>query len=106
MKQNFVLRLISTLKIPIIICLAALLFFSAVTNLTKAQSDEMRQNLEDALRQGAVACYSTEGKYPESLEYLEKNYGVQIDKSRYDVFYEVFAENLMPNITVVEKQYD
>ena len=35
---------------------------------------------------------------------LKKNYGIQIDESRFTVFYEVFAKNLMPEITVMENQ--
>ncbi len=74
--------------------------------MNESQSEEMRLRLEDAIRQSAVACYAAEGKYPESLDYLEKNYGVQIDRERYNVFYEVFAENLMPNVAVVEDRYE
>ena len=40
----------------------------------------------------------------EASEYLKKNYGIQIDESRFTVFYEVFAKNLMPEITVMENQ--
>ena len=54
-----------------------------------------------ALRRGCVSCYATEGVYPPTLEYLQEHYGVQIDRRRYKVYYEVFAENLMPNITVL-----
>ncbi|MBQ5667230.1 MAG: hypothetical protein IIV40_03545 [Oscillospiraceae bacterium] len=45
----------------------------------------------------------SEGIYPPSWNYLEEHYGVQIDHSRYVVSYTVFAENLMPDITVLEK---
>ncbi|MBE6679603.1 MAG: hypothetical protein E7598_03680 [Ruminococcaceae bacterium] len=103
MKNNSIQKSFSIVKIPLIICIAAILFFIAVTNISNAQKNEMRQNLEDALRQSATACYAVEGKYPQSLDYLTKNYGVQIDDDRYNVFYEVIAENLMPNITVTEK---
>jgi len=103
MKKSFILRIADIIRIPLIICVAAAMFFYSVTNISEAQSNEMRQNLEDALRQGATACYAAEGRYPESLDYLTENYGVQIDTARYNVFYEVFAENLMPNITVTEK---
>ena len=57
--------------------------------------------LETALRRGCVSCYATEGVYPPTLEYLQEHYGVQIDRRRYKVYYEVFAENLMPSITVL-----
>lgn len=85
---------------------AALLlwFFSAVFHLRDGQAREGRQQLEDALRRSCVACYASEGIYPPSLAYLQEHYGVQIDESRYTVFYEVYADNLMPEITVLEKK--
>ncbi|MBQ2785967.1 MAG: hypothetical protein IJF02_05640 [Oscillospiraceae bacterium] len=79
-------------------------FFSAVFHLQDGQAREGRQQLEDALRRSCVACYAAEGIYPPSLSYLEQHYGVQNDKDRYTVFYEVFADNLMPEITVLEKE--
>jgi len=47
-----------------------------------------------------VQCYAIEGRYPPSVAYLEENYGVKIDRERFDVFYEGFASNIMPSITV------
>ena len=35
------------------------------------------------------------------MEYLEENYGVQIDHDKYNVFYDGFASNIMPEITVI-----
>ena len=49
-----------------------------------------------------MACYAAEGAYPPSLEYLKEHYGVQIDGERYTVHYMVIADNLMPDITVLE----
>ena len=60
--------------------------------------------MEDALRRAAVACYAAEGIYPPDISYLEEHYGIQIDKDRFAVYYDVFASNLMPDITVIEKQ--
>ena len=48
-------------------------------------------------------CYAIEGSYPATIDYVEQHYGLQIDHDRYDVFYEIFAENVMPEITVIEK---
>lgn len=83
--------------------LAVLLFFmSALSNLQAGRISEGRQQLEDAVRRSAVACYAAEGIYPPNLEYLEEHYGIQVDRERYTVIYEVFASNLMPDITVLE----
>ena len=58
---------------------------------------------EDALRRASVACYAAEGIYPPNLDYLREHYGIQIDETRYMVVYDVFASNLMPDITVLEQ---
>ena len=47
--------------------------------------------------------YAVEGKYPESLDVLEQEYGVQINHARFIVTYDVFASNQLPDITVLEK---
>jgi len=78
-------------------------FGYGLNQLRQGQSDTAYQQLEDSLRKAAVACYAAEGVYPPDLNYLTEHYGIQIDEDRYAVFYEVFAENLMPEITVVEK---
>lgn len=81
-----------------------LAFLSSLGNLKQGYSREGRQQLEDALRRAAVACYAAEGVYPPTLDYLTQHYGIQINEERYTVYYEVFAENLMPEITVLEKE--
>ena len=88
-----------------VVVLSALLlwFFPAVNHLSAGQHEEGRAQLEMALRRATVACYATEGIYPPTLDYLKQHYGIQIDKSRYSVFYEIFADNLMPEITVLVK---
>ena len=78
-----------------------ILFFAALQRLDTGQTEEGRQQLESALRRAAVACYAAEGYYPPNIDYLVRHYGIQIDERRYTVFYEVFAENLMPEITVL-----
>lgn len=79
-------------------------FFTALNQLGLGQSQEGQQQLETALRRGAVACYAAEGIYPPTLEYLTEHYGIQIDENRFRVFYEIFADNLMPDITVLERE--
>ena len=87
---------------PLVILAAAALFLFALSRVNEGHSEEGRRLLEDSLRRAAVACYAAEGIYPPTVSYLEEHYGVQIDRTRYAVFYEIFAENLMPEITVVE----
>ena len=58
--------------------------------------------LEDSIRRAVIVCYAVEGRYPDSLEHIENNYGIYIDRSKYTVYYSIFASNLLPEITVVE----
>jgi len=83
---------------------AAVCFFAAVQGLDSGRGEEGRQQLETALRRAAVACYASQGVYPPDLDYLTEHYGIQIKEERYNVFYEIFADNLMPDITVVENK--
>ncbi len=80
------------------------LFFGGLHMVEQTADEQGRQQLETALRQAAVACYATEGIYPADVRDLQQRYGVQIDEDRYMVVYEVFAENLMPDITVLERE--
>jgi len=59
--------------------------------------------IEDAIRRAVVTCYAIEGRYPESFAYLCDNYGVIVDGNRYHIYYEVFARNIMPAISVYRK---
>lgn len=45
---------------------------------------------------------AAEGAYPPDVDYLKEHYGLQIDERRYTIRYMAFAENLMPDITVLE----
>lgn len=99
MKRRFNLGPI--LIIPLVIAVV-LMFTTAVSNLQEGQQSEGKQQLEDAVRRGAVACYAAEGIYPPNLEYLEEHYGIQVDRDRYTVAYDIFASNMMPDVTVLE----
>ena len=91
-----------SLLFPAALLLVLLGFLAALTNLNEDRGEDARQRLEASIRRAAVACYADEGIYPPSLDYLEEHYGLQIDRERYTVFYQVFASNLMPDITVLE----
>ena len=84
--------------------LCLIFFITSLASVDRQQGEEGRQQLETALRRAAVACYAAEGVYPPTVEYLQEHYGVQIEEERYIVFYEIFANNLMPDITVLEKE--
>ena len=96
----------SQFGIVVSVLLWCIILFGAVTAFRKVESGygyESRLRLEDAVKKAVISCYAIEGRYPPTLEYMEEYYGLQINKERYAVFYEVFADNIMPEITVTEK---
>ena len=96
-------RILSILLAPVGFLAAVLWLVTAVSDLASGQDEEALQQLEESLRRSAVACYASEGVYPPDLAYLEEHYGVQIDEKRFVVYYDAFASNMMPDITVLEK---
>lgn len=103
-KNNRALSALLKLLLPLAAVAALLLFTVSVNSLGSGHSAEEMQQLEIALRRSCVTCYAVEGVYPPNVEYLEQHYGIQIDRARYTVYYDVFAENLMPDITVMENE--
>ena len=71
-----------------------------VVRRVRKSPEERREEVLDA----AVQCYALEGAYPQSLSYLEENYGVQVNHSRFIVSYEAYASNQLPAVAVLEKQ--
>ena len=89
--------------LPLLAVAVLLVFLTSLSNLEQGRSEEDKRQREDALRRASVACYAAEGIYPPNLDYLREHYGIQIDETRYMVVYDVFASNLMPDITVLEQ---
>jgi len=81
-----------------------LLFFFSISGIEQDRQAETITNLENALRRAAVACYAAEGSYPPDAAYLQEHYGIQFNEEVYTVQYQLIASNLMPDITVLEKQ--
>ena len=77
------------------------LFMNGVFSFLGRAKSEGSDTLVKAIRQASVQCYAIEGRYPPSVEYLEEHYGIVIDRDRYHVFYDGWASNVMPDITVL-----
>lgn len=92
--------------VPVLLLGILLLFVTAVSNLEEGSNIEEKKQLEEAIRRGVITCYATEGIYPPNFDYVKEKYGVQVDENRYLVVYDAFAENLMPDITVLERNYE
>ena len=58
--------------------------------------------LDESIRRAVITAYAVEGRFPASLEHIERNYGIFIDRTRYVVHYVPIGKNIMPNIAVFE----
>lgn len=79
------------------------LFAVAAGGIGKSLDKEKVQMTQSAIIRAAVNCYAIEGVYPPNLQYIEQNYGVQIDHDALIVTYDQFSSNIMPFIDVIEK---
>ncbi|MDD7643222.1 MAG: hypothetical protein PUK75_12265 [bacterium] len=101
--QRKLLTLMRCLAMPVLMMAAVFILLISAGNVNERQQAESLKQMEDTIHKAVLNCYAIEGCYPATIEYVEEYYGLQIDHEKYDVFYEVFAQNLMPEVTVLEK---
>ncbi|MCF0151127.1 MAG: hypothetical protein HUJ80_06940 [Firmicutes bacterium] len=89
--------------LPVLLLLALVLsFWAAAASALSAEKSMGKARLEESLHRAAASCYGAEGFYPATLQELTSRFGITVDESRYTVYYDVFASNLMPEIIVLE----
>ena len=79
------------------------LFLQGVVDVSGNSMAEKKRLVEQAVWRATVNCYAIEGIYPPNLEYLEENYGVDVDEENYAVFFSSFADNVLPSVRVVPR---
>ena len=90
--------------VPILFTVAVMgMIMYGLRQTEEASKAEGLRILEDSIRRAVIIAYAVEGRYPESIEYIVDNFGIHIDDSRYVVHYQIFASNLLPDITVLER---
>ncbi len=103
MKRKRLTKTIGRLVLWTVVLVAAFAwFFTGIRQVSQELAEQGKIKLENAIRRSAVACYAAEGAYPPDVDYLIEHYGLSVDESRYIVHYDIFAENLMPDITVLD----
>lgn len=87
--------------------LSFILLFGIITygfrSIQESTSIHEKESLEKALYRGMMECYALEGRYPSHIDYLVDNYRIIYNQEKYDIQYEVIASNIIPNITIIEK---
>jgi len=94
--------------VPLVLGLAlfaavAVWVVSGVKDAARISDQEGLRMAQEAVERAVVSCYSLEGVYPASYEDLKTKSGLVIDEEKYIVFYDIFASNLRPSVTVMER---
>ena len=87
----------------ILFALVILFFFYGMGSLSDYNAANQKEILSDAITRDIIHCYSVEGSYPPSLEYIEEHYGLTYDHKRFLIDYQPIGSNLMPNVTIIER---
>jgi hypothetical protein len=96
-------KLPAVILVLLAVAAAALLWYFGSAISSRDISEEGAAAIKNAIRRSALQCYAVEGVYPPTLEYLEENYGLQVNTRDYYVRYDIFASNIAPEITVTGK---
>lgn len=83
--------------------LVAVIIYVGIENTAQNSSAEEIRTAKESVMRAVTACYAIEGSYPESYEYLKENYGVSVNESKYTVFYNIFASNILPDVEIIER---
>ena len=102
--KNARLPFISLIVSLLIISAAALALLLSFSGNTDRYSDRQLTEVRDTVVAYVAQCYALEGAYPPNLEYLAKNYGLQLDTEHYIYHYDMFASNIMPDVRVFERK--
>ena len=74
-----------------------------VRQAARVSDEEGLRIAREAIERAVVSCYSLEGVYPATYEDLKAKSGLAIDEDKYIVFYDIFASNIRPSVTVMER---
>lgn len=86
----------------IIFILIFAVFLGGVQSTAESEAEESLRAVNESISRAVLCCYSIEGRYPATFDYLKENYGLSINEDKYVVYYQIYASNIMPDIDVLE----
>ncbi|MGN0671784.1 MAG: hypothetical protein ACI4KE_04050, partial [Anaerovoracaceae bacterium] len=78
------------------------LFICGIFSVSDTAYERQKESLTNALSRSITYCYTVEGSYPDSLEYIEENYGLIYNRELFYVDYRTNGANIYPDVTVLE----
>ena len=77
-----------------------------VRDAARLSDEEGLRLAQEAIERAVVSCYSLEGVYPATYEDLKAKSGVMVNEEKYIVLYDIFASNIRPSVTVMERRVE
>lgn len=97
-------RISKSLALPLLLFLLAVgALCYGIGHFIKVSNEQEYFLMQSSLKKAIIQCYANEGFFPNDLSYLEDNYGLHINDTRYYVYYECFGANIMPEFEIYEK---
>ncbi len=94
--------LIRSLLLPVLLIAVVVAAVGITARNASTGTEENQYNQTVRVIDRAITnCYAIEGRYPPSMAYLEKKYGVAVDYDKYYVVYDVFASNVRPTFQIL-----
>ena len=101
-RQNSIVSILGKLVKILIIFAILFIFFLGIDEISSGNKERQQASLQEAVDRDIVQCYSLEGIYPPSLEYMEEHYGLIYDKKLFFIDYRPVASNIYPEVTIIQ----
>ena len=88
----------------LIAVLAVVILTAAMLKKSPEDLEDSAAAIEDTIMERALQCYVIEGAYPESLQYLQDNYGLAVNSEDYLIVYTPYADNMPPEVRVISRK--
>lgn len=86
----------------IVVALFVLAAFGATYARVSAR-EQAAVSVRESVLNAAKQCCAVEGSYPSTIEHLERDYGLVVNRDDYVVSYEWFADNVLPSVVVTAR---
>lgn len=97
-------RTYSSVSLTVVVFIFVIaVFFLGITFLSNSSARDDKGILEEAINRDIIHCYSVEGFYPPSIDYIEEHFGLTYDHDKYLIDYESIGNNIMPNVIIIER---
>lgn len=103
-KVSLANRIKESINMPLLVAVVVLvLFLVAVQAMSDNSYYDERAALQRAIDRDIIHCYSLEGFYPPSIDYMEENYGLTFNHDRFLINYQRMGSNVMPTYIIIDK---